>query len=94
MAYWSGVYLHCGRGAGVEGVGLCSLLSHRLAGQVVKVSVSRAADQASSPAFRVDLFLGQVIPVTLELVIQWLSCRASGATELALGLIGPVSVDP
>ena len=55
----------------------------------VKASALRAADLGLIPAFGVDLSLGRVIPVTLNLIIQWLACQAPC---VVLGLVGPVLV--
>ena len=47
----------------------------------------------SIPAFAVDVFLGRVISVAQQLVLQWLPCQGPGITGSALGLVGPMSVD-
>ena len=56
---------------------------HRLVGQVVKVSVSRAADPGSIPAFSVSIFPGRV---DKELVLQWLPCQAPYVIGTAMKL--------
>ena len=48
--------------------------------------------QGLIPACAMGLFPGQVIPVTLELVLQWLPCQAPGITGSALGLVAPASI--
>ena len=65
---------------------------NHLVGLVVKVSALRATDLSSIPTFPVDVFLGQVIPVTSKLGLQWLPCKAPGGIASALGLTGLVSV--
>ena len=52
---------------------------------------SGAAGLGSIPAFAMDLLASRVIPVTLELVLQWLPCQAPGVAGSALGVVGPVS---
>ena len=52
-----------------------SFTGHRLVGLVVKASDSRAVDLGSIPAFSVDTFPDRVIPVTEQLVFQWLPCK-------------------
>ena len=64
----------------------------RLVGLMVKASVPRASDLSSISAFRVDLFQGRVIPMTLKLVLKWLPCQAPGVIGSPLGLVSPVSV--
>ena len=61
-----------------------------LVGLVVEVSASRAVDLSSIPAFILDLFPGQIIPVTETLILQWLPSQAPGVIGSALGLVGLV----
>ena len=65
---------------------------HHLVGPVVIASASTAAGLGSIPAFGVDLFLGQVIPMTENLMIQWLTCQAPCLMGSALGQVEPMSV--
>ena len=66
--------------------------AYRLIGLVVKASASRAEGPGFESSLRRDFFLGQVIPVTSKLALQWLPCQATGVIWSALGLVGPVSV--
>ena len=46
----------------------------------------------SISALGVDLFTGQVTPVTQNLALQWLPSQAPGVVGSTLGLVGPVSI--
>ena len=54
---------------------------------VTRASPSEAEDLGFDSCFR-----DRVIPVTLTLAFQWLSCQAPGIAMSALGLVGLVSV--
>ena len=64
---------------------------YQLVGLVVKASASRAEIQGLNPAYN-RIFLGQVIPVTSKLALQWLPCQAPGVIGSAQELVGLVSV--
>ena len=66
--------------------------NYRLVGLVGKTSASRGADLGSIPALVADLFPGRIIPVTSQLVLQWLPCQAPGVIGSALGLVGQESL--
>ena len=53
-----------------------------------KASASRAADLGSIPAFAVDLFPVRVIPVTSELVFQWILCHVPKRVSTGTGWPG------
>ena len=72
-------------------VGACGN-NHHLVVLVIKLSASRAADLDLIPAFALDLFLGQVTPVTSKLALRWLPCQVPDVTGLVLVLVGLVSV--
>ena len=60
---------------------------------VVKASVSTVADLGiDSCLCALGIFLGQVIPVTYKLALQWLPWQALGVMRSALGLAGAVPV--
>ena len=68
--------------------------AYRLVGLVVKATASRAED----PGVRVLLVPWDISGSTRtsdlkkKLALQWPRCQAPGVIELALGLVGPVSV--
>ena len=57
----------------------------RLVGLVVKVSASRATDQGFNYRLLRDFDLGQVIPVTGQMALQWLPCQAPCRYRVSAG---------
>ena len=49
-------------------------------------------DLSLIPAFAVDIFRGQTLPVTKKFVLWWFPCQVPGIIGSVLGLVGPVSV--
>ena len=65
----------------------------RLAGLVVKASVSGAEDPGFESRLLRDFFSGLSHTSDLKkMALQWLPCQAPGVIGSALGLVGQVSV--
>ena len=68
---------------------MCRIHVRWPSGQGVRLKSGKSRVRISlAPGF----FLGQVIPVTSKLALQWLPCQAPGIMVSGLGLVGPLSV--